>query len=149
MAREPIPAWFFVLVVARRGGRFLVVQEKKHGRRWSFPGGRVEMGETLIEAAVRETLEEAGIRVEIDGILRIEHTPVEGGAVRVRVFFTAHALDDRPPKSIADDESLQAAWVTLEELDPLPLRDREVARVFHAVAEGAPVMPLSMLGSER
>ncbi len=32
MSKKPIPTWFFVLVVVRRGNEFLLVQERKHGQ---------------------------------------------------------------------------------------------------------------------
>src|SRR5207244_8947752 len=110
MPRDPIPTWFFALVVVRRGDRFLLVHERKHGQLWYLPAGRVEPGETFAQAAVRETLEEAGIAIALDGIVRLEHTPIEGGA-RMRAIFVAHPTDDRPPKATPDDESLGAAWV--------------------------------------
>lgn len=42
--------------------RSLLVHEARHGGGWYLPAGRVEMGETLVDAAVRETLEESGVR---------------------------------------------------------------------------------------
>lgn len=62
MPSEPIPTYFFALVVVRRGGRFLVVHEAKHGQRWYPPAGRVEPGEPLFDGARREVLEETGSR---------------------------------------------------------------------------------------
>ena len=148
MAREPIPTWYFALVIVRDGPRFLVVHERKHGQRWYLPAGRVEPGETLSQAARRETLEESGIDVELEGVVRIEHTPIADGTARVRVVFVARPIDSRPPKSVPDDESLGAAWVTLEQLDALPLRGDEVRVLFRHVAEGGAVHPMSLLTSE-
>src|ERR1041384_6124936 len=71
-ARGPIPTWSFALVVVRRGHRFLLTQERKYGATWSIPGGRVEPGETLAQAAVREVLEETGVPAKLDGVLRGE-----------------------------------------------------------------------------
>ena len=147
MTREAIPTWFFTLVVVRKDDRFLVVQESKHGQLWYLPAGRVEAGESLEQAALRETLEETGVPVVPEGILKIQHTP-RAGSARVRVIFLARPADDTPPKTVADSESLRAAWVTLEELQTLPLRGDEVAKLFRAVAEGMPVAPLSLLGEE-
>src|SRR5690606_10542082 len=111
MPSEPIPTYLFALVVVRRGGRFLVVHEAKHGQRWYLPAGRVEPGEPLFDGARREVLEETGIPVELTGVLRIEHTAYPE-MTRVRVFFTAEPVDDRPPKSRPDEHSLAARWVT-------------------------------------
>jgi phosphatase NudJ len=148
MARDPIPTWCFSLVVVRRGDRFLLVHERKHGQLWYLPAGRVERGETFAEAAARETLEEAGIAIALDGIVRLEHTPIEGGA-RMRAIFVAHPTDDRPPKSEPDDESLGAAWVSLAELGRYPLRGDEVRELFEHVAHGVAIAPLTVLAHER
>ena len=146
--RDPIPTWSFVVVVVRKGSEFLLVHERKHGQRWYFPAGRVELGETFEDAAHRETREEAGIEIELDGILRIEHTPrVESS--RLRIFYAAHPKDDAPPKSEADDESLEARWFTLEEIRGLPLRGMEVAHIIRSVVEGVlDVVPLTLIQRE-
>jgi phosphatase NudJ len=147
MAREPIPTWYFALVIVRKGDRFLVVHEAKHGQRWYFPAGRVEPGETFVEAAHRETFEESGVPIVLDGILKIQHTPTEFGT-RVRILFLAHPADDTPPRTTANEHSLEARWVTLDELDDLPLRGPEVKAVFEWVTRGAAVAGIDLLGSE-
>lgn len=148
MARSALPTWTFALVVVRLGPRFLLVHERKHGSTWYLPAGRVEPGETLMAAAVRETQEEAGIPVVLDGILRVEHTPRPDGEVRMRVIFHAHPADDTPPKSESDHESLGAGWFLPEQMRSLPLRGDEVLRVVQDVERGAPVYPLSLLRPE-
>jgi ADP-ribose pyrophosphatase YjhB (NUDIX family) len=42
---------------------------------WGFPAGKLEMGERLTEAAVREAEEETGLRVELDDLVGIYHSP--------------------------------------------------------------------------
>jgi len=146
VAREPIPTWFFVLVVVRDGDRFLLVQERKHGQTWYLPAGRVEPGETLTQAALRETWEEAGLRVALDGVLRVEHSP-SPGSCRVRVLFTAHVVPGAPSQE--PEDALQIRFVTLDELAALPLRGPDVRAIFAAVAAGHPVYPLSLIAHER
>lgn len=149
MASDPIPSWYSVLVVVRLGPRFLVVHERRHGQLWYLPAGRVEPGETFQTAASRETIEEAGIPIVLDGVLRVEHTPgALGSGARMRVTFLAHPADDTQPKSTPDEASLGAAWVTLSELTRLPVRGREVHEIFDAVARGATVYPLALLRAE-
>jgi 8-oxo-dGTP pyrophosphatase MutT (NUDIX family) len=108
MPREPIPVHCFAVVVVRQRDLFLLVEERDPPC-WFYPAGRVEPGETFAEAALRETLEESGIPVELEGILRVEHTPRAAWA-RLRVVFLAHPTGDTPPKSHADEHSLQARW---------------------------------------
>lgn len=148
MSKEPIPTWFFVLVVVRRGDRFLLVQERKHGQSWYLPAGRVEPEEDFATAARRETLEESGVSVELEGIVRIEHSPRPGGGSRVRVIFVARALGAAEPKQQPDEHSLGAAWYTLDEIRALPLRGAEVADLLAFVAAGAPIHPLSLITVE-
>lgn len=147
MPRAPIPTWCFALVVVRKGDHFLLVQESKYGQPWYLPAGRVEEGESFADAAVRETLEEAGIPVRVTGIILVEHSPSPAGA-RMRVIYLAEPTDDTPPKTEPDDESLGAAWVTLDELPNYALRGEEVAELFAHVANGGAVYPPELIRPE-
>jgi phosphatase NudJ len=147
MAREATPTWYFALAVVRRNDRFLLVHEREHGELWYLPAGQAERGESLAAAACRETLEETGVPVQLTGILRVEHTPVASGA-RVRAIFLAEPIDETPPKSVPDDYSLGAAWVSFDDLAKYPLRESEVEELLRHVHEGAAVHPLSILQPE-
>jgi ADP-ribose pyrophosphatase YjhB (NUDIX family) len=147
MPRDPIPTWYYALVVVRKGEHFLLVHESSHGERWYLPAGRVEAGESLVAGACREVEEESGIRVEIEGILHLQHTPI-GANARFRIIFLARPVDDTPLKQTADEHSQEAVWVTLADLDRYDLRSSEVRELFEAVEQGAPVYPLTLLGRE-
>ncbi len=147
MARKAIPTWSFVLVVVRLGPRYLVVHERKHGQHWYLPAGRVEPGETFPAAAKRETLEEAGIPIVLEGILRIEHTPGPD-FTRMRILYLARPADDTPPKSIPDEETLGAKWCTIPEVEQLSLRGPEVIEIISAVDRGVAVYPLRLIQYE-
>jgi len=146
--RTPIPTWTFALVVVRRGHQFLLVHERKHGQRWYLPAGRVEPGELLADGARRETLEESGVPVRLDGILRIEHTPQPDQSCRVRVFFLASPIDDTSPITAPNAHALEAGWFSLDELRRLPLRGPEVEQVCAHVEAGGPVYPMVLLQTE-
>jgi phosphatase NudJ len=147
MAREPIATWFFALVLVRRGDEFLLVHECKHGQLWYLPAGRVEPGETLAEAAVRETLEETGVPIALDGLIRLEHTP-EAGFARVRAIFVGHPIDGTLPRKTPNEHSLEAAWVRLADLHRYALRGEDVRYYLEMLTAGAPVCPMSVLGRE-
>ncbi|MBK8167806.1 MAG: NUDIX hydrolase [bacterium] len=144
--REPMPAWFYALVLVRRGDEFLLVEERDHGGGWYLPAGRVEPGESLPVAALREVREEAGVDVILDGVYRIEHTAQASGGARVRVLFSARPADDREPKSQPDEHTLRAGWFTAAGAADLPLRSEEVTGLLALALAQAPA-PLAVLRS--
>jgi phosphatase NudJ len=135
-----------VLVVVRNGDRFLMVQEAvKSPGTWFLPAGGVDPGESVVEAAIRETFEEAGIDVIPRTLLWMEDwTGIddEGDWIgRWRFVVRADPRDrDQPPGPTAD--SLDAGWFTLEEIGRLPLRSPEVLAILTIVANGCPELPL-------
>ena len=87
-----------------------------------MPAGHVDRGQTFVQAAHAETWEEAGMRVELKGILAVEHTLTTDSDARMRVVFYAEPIDpEAPPKTEPDSESMGAAWVTVDELRALVL----------------------------
>lgn len=144
MPRKPIPTWYVAAVVVRHLDRFLLIQERKPGSPWSLPAGRAERGESLVEAAVRETLEESGVRVRLTGLVRVEHT-AERKRARIRVVFLGQPEGDTTTKAVPDAESLGARWVTLAELGDYQLRSPAVEELLRYAAAGGPVYPLEVL----
>ena len=57
------------------GEKLLLVKQKVANRNWSLPGGRVENGETLEEAMIREMREETGLEVNIQKLLYVCDKP--------------------------------------------------------------------------
>lgn len=148
------------------GDRWVAVHEKQD-RGWWLPGGGVDAGQTLAEAAVRESAEEAGADVELSGVLRVEHDGPGSG--RLRVIYAARPRGGGAPpplKSEADRHSRGARWVTLPELraigertlwrscDDVPrrtchLRGPEPLEWMTYLAAGGQVSPLGCLQAER
>jgi 8-oxo-dGTP diphosphatase len=66
-----VPELHIVAALVRRGDELLLVRQAGPGEEpvWSIPGGRIEPGELVTEALVRELLEETGIRVVDPGRL--------------------------------------------------------------------------------
>ncbi len=147
MSRDPIPTWSFVLAVVRKENMFLLIRESKHGGGWYVPAGRVDPGESYIHAVERETMEEAGIPIHVQGILRIEHD-YSKSSHRLRYIFLAETVDDTPPKDYADSESEEAGRFTLEEIASLPLRGREVLSMLTAVERDPTHAPASLICTE-
>jgi ADP-ribose pyrophosphatase YjhB (NUDIX family) len=73
-------------------GRVLLCRrniEPRHGL-WTLPGGFMEIGETVAEGAVRETVEEAGARIELQGLYALINVARVG---QVHLFYRARLLD--------------------------------------------------------
>ena len=100
-------------------GRLLLV---KRGRGaglglWSVPGGRVEWGETLAVAVVREVAEETGLAVEPAAWLGWVERIDEGHHFVIHDFLAHLAGGDRPDDSRAGDDASAVRWVALDELE--------------------------------
>jgi 8-oxo-dGTP diphosphatase len=106
-------------------GRLLLVRRCDSGA-WELPGGRVDVGETAVEAAVRETAEEAGVQVVVTGLLGIFSDPghvirSSTGEVRQQfaVLFRGRAVGGAPRGDL--HETSEAAWVAVAELSHRPI----------------------------
>lgn len=89
---------------------------------WSVPGGRVEGGETLAEAVVRELAEETGLEGVCDDLVGWVERIGDGHHFVIFDFFVT-VLDgpDTLPRAGAD--AVEAAWVALDEVAHLRLAD--------------------------
>lgn len=116
------PPQLCVGAVAVDGDRLLLVR-RGHGPAagsWSVPGGRVEPGETLAEAVVREVAEETGLEVVCDAFVGWVERIAED-AHHVILDFSVTLLDASEPR--AGGDAAEAAWVALSEVADLRLVD--------------------------
>jgi ADP-ribose pyrophosphatase YjhB (NUDIX family) len=107
-----------VATVVERAGKFLMVKEKSGGRLvYNQPAGHVELNESLLDAAIRETLEETAWRVNLEQLLGIyQYTSPENGITYIRHCFIAKAIEPRTGRNL-DKDITEAVWVSLEGLE--------------------------------
>lgn len=101
-------------------GRLLLILRAKEPEagRWTVPGGRVEPGESLREAAVREVREETGIDVVINREVWSLTVPARPGAT-----YEIHDFLGAPVGGVlvAGDDAADARWFTASEMTTVPL----------------------------
>ncbi len=104
------------LVLRRRDGRYL-------GGRWDIPGGTVEEGETPGEAAVRECLEETGLRATMGPqVSHFRNRDTGGRDVTFHtVTFRLHLVDEDTDVRLSAEEHADYRWIQLTNPDGLPL----------------------------
>ncbi|TWB09561.1 ADP-ribose pyrophosphatase YjhB (NUDIX family) [Rhizobium sp. ERR 1071] len=116
--RRPIPA---VLAVVIRDGFVLLVRRANppDAGLWGFPGGKIEFGEPLAQAAVRELFEETCVQADAGPIF----TAVDAfdhnlyGSVREHYVLVATLCRWREGEPIAGDDALEAGWYDISSLD--------------------------------
>lgn len=123
------------VVVTNDAGEVLLIRRSDNGN-WALPGGAVDLGESLIQAAVRETREESGIECEVTGLSGIYTDPghvilyTSDGEVRQEfsVVLTARATGGEPAPST---ETSEVAWVPAAEAGGCQMDPSMRLRVRH------------------
>ena len=130
-----------VLAVVMRGDSVLVVRRANPplSGRWGFPGGVLELGETVAQGAMRELAEETGVTAEAAGPLTVIDTIDRDEEGRVRYHYTLVAVIGtwQSGEGVAGDDADEVAWLTRGEIVEqglptapalLPLIDLALAR---------------------
>jgi 8-oxo-dGTP diphosphatase len=105
--------------VVRKDGKILLVkrgQEPGKGM-WSIPGGAIELGETIYEAAAREVLEECSVKIKIERVLDAVENIVKDGRGRIRFHYVIIDLQAEyvGGRLEAGTDAAECGWFTPEE----------------------------------
>lgn len=120
-------------------GRILMIRRTDNDL-YSIPGGQLELGETLAEAAVREVREETGVECEVTGVIGLYSDPkhviaYDDGEIRQEfsICFRASPIGGILKTS---RESKEVTWVSKEQLDELAIHPSIRHRISHAMRFG-------------
>ena len=106
-----------VAAIVEQQGRFLLVEEETaDGIRLNQPAGHVENGESLLEAAVRETREETAYRFTPQSLLGIYHWRHPLKDITYLRFAFIGQVDDHQADLALDDGIIRALWMTADEI---------------------------------
>jgi 8-oxo-dGTP pyrophosphatase MutT (NUDIX family) len=118
-----------VAAIAQRGGRFLLVEEHtREGLRLNNPAGHLEAGESLVDAVVRETLEETGCLLRPDGLVGVYLARMVRPATQEDVTYLRFAfcgtLEGPDPGHVPEPGIVAVHWLTIEEVRQSAARHR-------------------------
>lgn len=112
-APEPMPVVAAVVTSARG----VLVGRRNDGKPpWTFIAGQIEPGESPAEAAVREVMEETGLRVRPGGVIGRRAHPQTG---RLMIYISARPTHGTDASVADEDELAEVRWVSLPEADDL------------------------------
>src|SRR5258707_3742160 len=123
------------VAVTNDAGEVLLIRRSDNDN-WALPGGAVDLGESLTQAAVRETLEESGIECQVTGLSGIYTDPghillyTSNGEARQEfsIVLTARATGGQPTPS---SESSEVRWTAPADLGTYRMDSSMRLRVRH------------------
>ena len=110
--------------IIERNGKVLIARRAPHSKlsgMWEFPGGKVELGETLQDCLIRELREELGIEVIVGRLLAASEYHYEHGSFRIHAFEVDWVSGSI---SLRDHDCVE--WVLLEEITTYDLLPADI-----------------------
>lgn len=123
------------VVVTNPVGEVLLIRRSDNDN-WAVPGGAIDLGESMVQAAVRETREETGILCEVTGLVGIYTDPrhvmlyTSNGEARreFSIVLTGRVTGGELTRS---EESSEVRWVARADIDGYPMDQSMRLRIGH------------------
>lgn len=121
-------------VVTDKHDRIVLIRRRDNDL-WALPGGGMQLGESIVDSAVREVKEETGLDVEVTGLIGVYTNPhhvmaYTDGEVRQQfsLCFTTRLLGG---DLVADSESTDIAWTPSQDVPSLNMHPSMRLRIQH------------------
>ena len=106
-----------VAAIVDQNGKFLLVEEQtERGNRYNQPAGHLEDGESLIQAVIRETMEESAYEFTPQALLGIYHWKHQHNDTTYLRFAFIGSVGRHYPLQQLDDGIVQAVWMSIDEM---------------------------------
>jgi ADP-ribose pyrophosphatase YjhB (NUDIX family) len=121
--------------IIEKEGKILLVQEKKPQcyKQWNFVAGKVDAGESIVNAAVREAKEETGLGIKLKYLVGVYHSKGDKPSHPVRFIFAADVLSGEP--AVPENEILDAKWFSHGGFDAMPDKELRCANFMRKSME--------------
>ena len=113
----------------------IVLIRRRDNDLWALPGGGMELGESIVDTAVREVKEETGLDVEVTGLIGVYTNPrhvmaYTDGEVRQQfsLCFTTHLIGGQLQ---VDSESTNIAWTRPQDIESVNMHPSMRLRIQH------------------
>jgi ADP-ribose pyrophosphatase YjhB (NUDIX family) len=128
-------------IVYRKGYVLMIRRGKAPGKgEWNIPGGLVEVGETLLDAVVREVREETGLEVEVQTLLTVSDRIIRdnAGSVQYHYVLLDYLCRVSGGTLIPGSDAADARWMTSRQLSEIDLSDpvRNVLKKAETLTHG-------------
>ena len=99
-------------------GKFLLLRRHSHkrsGDKWGLPAGKMDDGETISQAMLREIEEETGLKIPEVSVVHFDSLYVRDGSLDIKWHMFGTRLDAKPTIKLSPHEHSEYRWVTPEE----------------------------------
>ncbi|MFF0481935.1 NUDIX domain-containing protein [Streptomyces sp. NPDC004435] len=123
-----------VVAVVRNENRQVLLQRRSAAGLWTPLSGIVEPGEAPAAAAAREVEEETGVRVVVERLAAVTHSPpvqhANGDRAQyLEIVFACRPADPGQVPQVCDDESVEVGWFALDALPPMSERMQQIIAI--------------------